>query len=153
MHMIGEWNVISFLIVPAIVIDNMGAFKSINRSKKMFRSVWGKCLSTYISFGWLACALIFPALIIGLIFGILLVWDIVPLALSASVVGILAVWIVGVIVILTAINAAFEAILHLYVMNCIWNSYSTSWHNLTSLAPNLTPEVLQQCFIPADSSS
>ena len=159
MHIVGEWNVISFLIVPSIIIDNRGAFKGINRSKELLHHTWGTYLSARVSFGWFAFAMIFPAIIPGPVFGVLLMWDIVPFVstpYAAGIVwitaGIIALWIAGVLIVCTTINAVFETILHLYAVSRMRDPYLRSWRNLTSRAHNLTPKLLQQTFVPAKNS-
>ena len=173
MHTIGEWNAISYLVVPSIVIENVGSFKSITRSKKLLRSTWGEYLTARISFGWFAFALIFPVLIIGSAFGILSVWDTMlshlpklpfqiptlpsqlstlPPELSIFVAGFVVVWVIGVVIIFTTLNAVYETVLYLYADARIRDPYLTSWNNLASWHPCLASELLQQCFVPADNS-
>ena len=53
------WNVVSYLTVPAIVIDRMGPIKAIKHSLSLLRKTWGENLAGGLGFGLLSllCAL------------------------------------------------------------------------------------------------
>jgi hypothetical protein len=103
------WDVATFLVVPAIIIDEMGAIDGLKRSGSLLRETWGENLAARVGFGLLGFAAIIPAVIV------------VVIAFATSVtafivVGIVAAvaWVALVMVVLTALNAVFQTALYLY---------------------------------------
>lgn len=45
------WNVLTYFVVPAMVIDKKSAFASIGKSVEVFKKTWGETLVTNISLG------------------------------------------------------------------------------------------------------
>ncbi len=45
------WSVLTYFVVPAMVIDNQSAFASIKKSGKVFRTTWGETIVSNISIG------------------------------------------------------------------------------------------------------
>jgi hypothetical protein len=102
------WDVVTFLVVPAIVIDDHSAVDGLKRSGALLKQTWGENLAARVGFGILGLLAVIPAVII------------VALAAAiggpALVVGIVvAVLYVGlVIVVMTALNAVFQTALYVY---------------------------------------
>ncbi len=103
------WEVVTFLTVPAIVIDGVGAIDGLKRSASLLRLTWGENIAARVGFGLLGLLLMIPAVVVAGLF-------------IASGVGVLAVvgvaaavaWIAVVMVVLTALNAVFQTALYLY---------------------------------------
>ena len=103
------WEVVTFLTVPAIVIDNLGAIEGVKRSASLLRRTWGENIAARVGFGLLGFLLMIPAAVVAGLF-------------IASGVGVLAVvgiivavaWVAVVMVVLTALNAIFQTALYLY---------------------------------------
>lgn len=60
------WSVLTYFVVPAIVIDNRSAFSAIKHSGVTFKRTWGETIVTNISFS-LAMLVAFFALVVVLI--------------------------------------------------------------------------------------
>lgn len=103
------WEVVTFLTVPAIVIDNMGAIDGLKRSASLLRRTWGENVAARVGFGLLGFLLIIPAAVVA---GLFVASGVAVLA----VVGIIAAvaWVALVVVVLTALNAIFQTALYLY---------------------------------------
>ncbi len=103
------WDVVTFLTVPAIVIDDLGAIAGLKRSASLLRRTWGENLAAQIGFGLLGVVLIVPAAILLGLF-VASGWQLL------MVVGIIAAaaWVAVVMVVLTALSAVFQTALYLY---------------------------------------
>lgn len=102
------WEVVTFLVVPAIIIDEHGAVDGLKRSGSLLRQTWGENLAARVGFGLLGLIAIIPAVVIVALMG--------TLGGAALVVGILVavIYVAVVIVVLTALNAVFQTALYLY---------------------------------------
>ena len=110
LHMVEmAWEVVTFLTVPAIVIDNLGAIDGLKRSASLLRRTWGENLAARVGFGLLGFVLILPAAVVAGLF-------IASGSTALIVVGVVAAgaWIAVVMVVLTALNAIFQTALYLY---------------------------------------
>ncbi|MEZ5247571.1 MAG: DUF6159 family protein [Acidimicrobiales bacterium] len=102
------WEVVTFLVVPAIVIDEHSAIDGLKRSGSLLKETWGENLAARVGFGVLGMVAMIPAVIVVALTG--------ALGGPALVAGIvIAVFYVAlVIVVLTALNAVFQTALYLY---------------------------------------
>lgn len=108
-NMIGlAWDVATFLVVPAIIIDGKGAIEGLKTSGSLLKSTWGENLAARVGFGILGFVAILPGVLVGFLLGAL-----GGVALYVGV-AIGAVWVAVVVVIMTALNAVFQAALYLY---------------------------------------
>ncbi len=109
-HMLAmAWEVVTFLTVPAIVIDNVGAIEGLKRSASLLRQTWGENIAARVGFGLLGFLLILPAAIVAGLF-IASGWTVLmAIGLIAG-----AAWVAVVVVVLTALNAIFQTALYLY---------------------------------------
>ncbi|MYH00227.1 MAG: hypothetical protein F4011_12715 [Acidimicrobiaceae bacterium] len=103
------WEVVTFLTVPAIVIDNVGAIEGLKRSASLLRNTWGENIAARVGFGLLGFVLILPAAVVVGLF-IASGWTVL------MVIGVIAgaAWVAVVMVVLTALNAVFQTALYLY---------------------------------------
>ena len=102
------WEVATFLVVPAIVIDDKGAIEGLKTSGSLLKSTWGENLAARVGFGLLGFVAMLPA--------VLLIVVLSSLGGVGLIVGIAVgvVWIAVVVVVMTALNAVFQAALYLY---------------------------------------
>ena len=103
------WEVVTFLTVPAIVIDNLGPIEGLKRSASLLRRTWGENIAARVGFGLLGFILILPAAVVVGLF-IASGWTVL------MVIGVIAgaAWLAVVVVVLTALNAIFQTALYLY---------------------------------------
>ena len=103
------WEVLTFLVLPVIIIEDVGPIAGVKRSAALFRRTWGENLAARIGFGLLGFAAIVPAVLVA---GLLVASGVTVLA----VVGVVAavVWIAGVVVVLSALGAVFQTALYHY---------------------------------------
>lgn len=108
--MIGmAWDVATFLVVPAVIIDEMGAIDGLKRSGSLLKQTWGENIAARVGFGLLGFVLIIPAVILLVIGGATGVGAFLAIAVIAAV-----AWVALVVVVLTALSAVFQTALYMY---------------------------------------
>ena len=108
-NMIGmAWKTATFLVVPAIVIDDHGAISGLKASAALLKQTWGENIAARVGFGLLGFVAIIPAVLVVAATG--------ALGGAALVLGILVAvpYLALVVVVLTALNAVFQTALYLY---------------------------------------
>ncbi len=102
------WEVATFLVVPAIIIDDKGAIDGLKESAHLLKKTWGENLAARVGFGLLGMVAMIPAVLVVVLAGSLGG----PLLVLGVIVAV--VWVATVIVVLTALNAIFQTALYLY---------------------------------------
>tara|TARA_Y100000758_G_scaffold257374_1_gene194620 strand:+ start:1462 stop:2292 length:831 start_codon:yes stop_codon:yes gene_type:complete len=108
-NMVGmAWQTATFLVVPAIVIDDHGAVSGLKASAALLKRTWGENIAARVGFGLLGFVAIIPAVLVVAATG--------ALGGAALVLGILVAvpYLALVVVVLTALNAVFQTALYLY---------------------------------------
>ncbi|MDG2027975.1 MAG: DUF6159 family protein [Acidimicrobiales bacterium] len=102
------WELASFLVVPAIVIDEKGAIDGLKTSGGMLRQTWGENIAARVGFGLLGFLAIIPA--------IALIALMAAVGEAALIVGVIiaVLYVALVVVVMTALNAVFQTALYLY---------------------------------------
>ncbi|MEZ5281610.1 MAG: DUF6159 family protein [Acidimicrobiales bacterium] len=103
------WEVVTFLVIPAIVIDGLGAVDGVKRSGALLKRTWGENLAARVGFGLVGFLAALPLLVI------------VALLVSSGSTALLVVGIVIAVVgfalisvVMTALNAIFQTALYMY---------------------------------------
>lgn len=100
------WNVVTFLVLPIIVIEGMGAIESVKRSVNLFRQTWGENLGAQMGLGIVGFLAALP--------GVALILAGVGVG-GAGFLPLLAVgvvWIVLAVVVMTALSGIFQTALY-----------------------------------------
>ena len=108
-NMVGmAWETATFLVVPAVVIDNHGAVSGLKASASLLKRTWGENIAARVGFGLLGFIAIIPAVVVVAAAG--------ALGGAALVLGILVAvpYVALLVVVLTALNAVFQTALYLY---------------------------------------
>ncbi len=103
------WEVVTFLVVPAVVIDELGPIEGLKRSGELFRRTWGENVAARVGFGLLAFLALVPGILVivlGAATGLAVV------TVAAIVAG--GVWIALVGVVMSALTAVFQTALYHY---------------------------------------
>ncbi len=105
------WAVVTFLVLPIIVIEGIGVGDAVRKSGQMFRDTWGENLVAQVGFGIIGFVAALPgiALIVaGVLFGG-----------SAIGVGIVlgGLWLIGVAVVLSAMSLIFQTALYHFALD------------------------------------
>ncbi|HKW30911.1 MAG TPA: DUF6159 family protein [Verrucomicrobiae bacterium] len=103
------WTVVSFLVVPILVVENKGPIAALQDSTALLKKTWGEQLVSNFSFGMIFFLLAIPA--IGLII-------LGAAAGSTSVlllcVGLAVVYLIVLALVQSALQAIFQTALYLY---------------------------------------
>ena len=103
------WDVATFLVVPAVIIDELGAIDGLKRSGSLLKQTWGENLAARVGFGLLGLVAMIPAIILVVLGFAVGVTVFIVVAIIAAV-----AWAALVMVVLTALNAVFQTALYLY---------------------------------------
>ncbi len=67
----GVWDYMNFMVIPVLIVDNVGPFEAIKCSVRLFRCTWGEQILSIIGVGFLrpvdVLAAAVPAVIVGLL--------------------------------------------------------------------------------------
>ena len=104
------WAVTTFLVVPVIIIENIGAIDSTKRSVDLFRRTWGENLSAQVGFGIIGFLIFIPILLLGVAgaaIGTVLGFVLIAAAIVAAVITM---------VVMSALGAIFQTALYHYAV-------------------------------------
>ena len=107
------WQLITFFVMPAMMLDDLGMIDAIKKSASTFKQRWGTQLSGGVRIGGLiGLIVILPAMLL-LVAGVLLTTagSVAP-GIGLAIVGLLALLIGGLI--LSAIRGVFSVVLYRY---------------------------------------
>lgn len=105
------WYLITYLVVPILVVEETGPIASCKRSFSLFRKTWGKSLIAQVGFDLISFLLLLPGLVLAALVVVVGLGSLVAL-----VIGILVgvAWLLTVIVAMSAIVGIFKMALYLY---------------------------------------
>jgi hypothetical protein len=109
------WTLVTFFVVPMIVIERKGAIQAISDSTAMVKKTWGQQVVSGVGYGLIGFLLTLPAIVIGIVLLVVLgasgTHSFAPYALVV-VAGI--AWIIAVAVVMSALKAIFGVVLYLF---------------------------------------
>ncbi len=102
------WGVLTFLVVPILVVEQTGPFNSLKRSGDLLRNTWGENLIAQVGFGIIGLVAAIPGILIAVIGA--------SAGSAGAVIGIAVglTWIAFVSVIISTLTAIFQMALYLY---------------------------------------
>ena len=100
------WSVITFLVLPIIVIEGMGAGEAIKRSLNLLRSTWGEHLVAQVGFRIIGFLAILPGLVL-IALGVA-----VGGPATLPLIGVSVLWMALLAVVISAILGIFQAALY-----------------------------------------
>jgi hypothetical protein len=108
------WNLITFLVIPVLVVENVGPIEAIKRSGSLLKRTWGE--QVVGSFG-IGMVVFLISLAVALVIGGPLVWlasltgSDIAIALA---IGVVVIIVMGINLVGTAMNGIFQAALYNY---------------------------------------
>jgi hypothetical protein len=105
------WAVVTFLVLPIIVIEGIGVRDAISKSGNMFRRTWGENLAAQVGFSIIGFIAVLPAIAImalGINAGS-------GAAVVAVVLGVF--WLITVTVVMSALGVVFQTALYHYAID------------------------------------
>lgn len=107
------WGVMTYFVVPAIVIDNKKPVDSIKKSALVFKQTWGESLVSNISFGLLFfLAYLFVIVSLGGLVVAAYAFDTFALIIVAFV--LFVIWIIAFALVSSSISAVLRVLLYIY---------------------------------------
>ncbi len=128
------WNVATFLVVPVLVIENLGPWEAVKRSASLLKRTWGENIVGNFGIGAVASIIAFLIIIggLGLLFlGISI--DSVPLAIGGMVAMIALLILLGLVI--SALQGIYQAAVYQYAATGETSGF-------------FAPELVQQAFKP-----
>ena len=103
------WAVVTFLVLPIVVFENVGVGTAIKRSAEMLKRTWGENLIVNLGIGLISMVLALPA--IAIIIGGAFTGS-APIIVAAIAIGV--VWLIAVSCWSSAMTAVFQLALYRY---------------------------------------
>ncbi len=105
------WSVVTFLVVPILVLEDIGVLDAVKRSGSLFKKTWGENLAARVGFGLLGFVVSLPAFAI-IALGVAAGGAAVGVAI---VIGVL--WIAMAVVVVTSLSGIFQAALYHFAVS------------------------------------
>lgn len=92
------WSIMTYFVVPVLVVEKVGPFQAVSRSVAILRKTWGEALVGHLGLGFFNFLLALPGLLLLVGAGALLVNEQpLPLVLTLAGLGVLALLIASVV--------------------------------------------------------
>jgi hypothetical protein len=102
------WSLITFLVIPVIVIEGLGVGAAVKRSSALFKQTWGENVAARVGFGLLGFLLALPAVLV-------LVVGFAAGTIGAGIgIAIAVVWLLAVTLVMASLSSIFQTALYLY---------------------------------------
>ena len=112
-RMVGmAWTVVTFLVLPIIVIEGKGAGEAIKGSVSLFRRTWGENLGAQVGLGIVGFIASLPGvalIVLGVMSG--------GGAATGVAIGLGALWMLVVIVVMSALSGIFQTALYHFAVD------------------------------------
>ena len=133
------WTLVTFLVLPIVVIEGESAVASIKKSANLFKRTWGENVAAQIGFGLLGFLLALPGIgliVLGVASGTAAV------AIAGIAVGV--VWLIGVAVTMAALNGIFQtALYHFAVSGSVPGRYFDERQLNSAFGPRSGPRMFR----------
>ncbi len=105
------WSLVTFLVVPVLVLEDVGVVEGIKRAGALFRGTWGENVAARVGFGILGFLAALPAIAVVVLGGS------VGAGAFAISIGVAFLWVAVVTVVLSALNGIFQTALYHYAVD------------------------------------
>ena len=110
------WTLLTFLVVPVIVIENAGPISAIKRSGQLLRHTWGEQLVSNVSFGFLGFLLALPGVAL-IFFGVFAWGSSESLVVAGGCIAVAVAYFVTLAIVMSALEGIFVAALYAYAVD------------------------------------
>ena len=101
------WNVVTWLVLPIIVVEGVGPIVAIKKSASLLKSTWGENLFAQAGIGLIGFLLMLPGLVL---FGVL------SFAVPVAGIPVLLIWIVVIGCLMSALGAIYRTALYRFAV-------------------------------------
>jgi hypothetical protein len=109
------WTLVTYFVVPIIIIERKGAFDAIGSSKDLLAKTWGKQIVSGLGYGIIGFLLTIPAIIVFIIAIVAVAGSQGQHVGSMGTLAVLAVlYLIGLGIVLGTLRAIFGVVLYLY---------------------------------------
>ena len=105
------WSLVTFLVLPLIVIEGVGVGDAIRGSKDLFKRTWGENVAAQVGFGLLGFLAVLPGVLIAFV-GASVGGAIAGVAILAAV-----IWIIGAVAAVAAMSVIFQTALYHFAVD------------------------------------
>lgn len=105
------WAVVTFLVLPIIVIEGIGVKDAVTKSANLLKQTWGENIAAQIGFGLIGLVAMLPA------FALAALGISAGGAASIIAIGVAVLWVILVAIVLTALSAIFQTALYHYAVD------------------------------------
>jgi hypothetical protein len=106
------WTIMTFLVVPVLVVENKGPIESLKESLVLLKKTWGTQLVGNFSFGLIFTLLFLPAMMV-IFFAVYLMAAVSPVV-GFLVLGLAIAYIVGLALVQSTLHSIFQAAVYMY---------------------------------------
>lgn len=112
------WSLVTYFVVPLIVIERKGAIEAIGASKDLLGKTWGKQIVSGLGYGLIGFLLTVPAVVVVLfaIFGAI-ASDFRQLGGFGLLAVAAVLYLIALGIVMSALSAIFGTVLYLYAKN------------------------------------
>ena len=103
------WTLVTFLVIPVFVVENVGVREAISRSANLFKRTWGENVAAQVGFGLLGFVAVLPFILLAVLAMASGSEGFAAIGIVVAVVGVICVSVV-----LAALNAIFQTALYHY---------------------------------------
>jgi len=124
------WAIVTYFVVPSIIIGNKSAFASIGHSKEVFKSTWGETFVSNISLG--LTFLVAHLLAIITFIGLVVMFSVFDMAILIPLVFVgYVLWVIVAVLVQSSLEAILKTLLYIYATE-------------RTFPPNFNPEILEK---------
>lgn len=109
------WTLVTYFVVPLIVVERQGALQAIGESKSLLAKTWGKQIVSGLGFGLIGLLLVIPAIVV---IGVAIAGVAISGGHMLGIMGTLAVlamlYLVALGIVMSTLRAIFGAVLYLF---------------------------------------
>ncbi len=99
------WSVVTFLVLPIIVIEGASVGDAIRGSGRLFKRTWGENLAAHVGFGLLGFVATLPAVVLLVFAGSSGLWPLIVVAV---------LWVLIVAIVIATLSGIFQTALYHY---------------------------------------
>jgi hypothetical protein len=107
------WSIMTFFVVPVLVVEKVGPFAAISRSVAILKKTWGESLVGTIGLGLLTFLLVLPGILL-IAGGVWLMFGAEMFAVGLVVIGVAVLYLIGVSLVTSALQSIYLAAMYQY---------------------------------------